>query len=63
MRDSDSFVNRKGVIAINTQAVVDGNDRFVDVFTGLPGSIHESRMLSLSPFSSWAMMHLRCELI
>ena len=39
---------RKQKFTINTQAVVDGNLKFMDVSSGYPGSIHDARVLRAS---------------
>ncbi|XP_065068261.1 LOW QUALITY PROTEIN: uncharacterized protein LOC135693659 [Rhopilema esculentum] len=39
---------RKQKFTINTQAVVDGKLKFIDVSTGFPGSIHDARVLRAS---------------
>ena len=39
---------RKQKFTINTQAVVDGKLKFMDVSTGFPGSIHDARVLRAS---------------
>lgn len=42
------YFNRKGWHSIILQGVVDGNGKFWNVFTGLPGSLHDARVLRLS---------------
>lgn len=44
---TDDF-NRKGWHSIILQGVVDGKGKFWNVFTGLPGSLHDARVLRLS---------------
>ncbi|XP_042629302.1 protein ANTAGONIST OF LIKE HETEROCHROMATIN PROTEIN 1-like [Cyprinus carpio] len=42
------YFNRKGWHSIILQGVVDGKGLFWNVFTGLPGSLHDARVLRLS---------------
>ena len=35
--------------SINSQAIVDNKNKFIDFFTGYPGSVHDSRVLLNSP--------------
>ncbi|XP_037553127.1 protein ANTAGONIST OF LIKE HETEROCHROMATIN PROTEIN 1 [Nematolebias whitei] len=42
------YFNRKGWHSIILQAVVDGRGQFWNVFAGLPGSLHDARVLRLS---------------
>ena len=44
----EDFFNRKHFYSINTQGIVDGNGMFLDICTGFPGSLHDSRMFRLS---------------
>lgn len=44
-----SFINRKGFPSIQLQAVCDDNLRFLDVFAGWPGSVHDARVFRNSP--------------
>ena len=41
------YFNRKQVYSVNTQAVIRERLRFLDVSTGFPGSVHDSRVLRL----------------
>ena len=45
------YFNRKQTYSINTQAVVGERLKFMDVSTGFPGSIHDSRVLRHSTFA------------
>ena len=45
------YFNRKQTYSINTQAVVGERLKFMDVATGFPGSIHDSRTLRKSTFA------------
>lgn len=47
------YFNRKGWHSIILQAVVDGRGKFWNVFTGLPGSMHDAQVLRLS--SLWEL--------
>lgn len=40
----DSYICRKGFPAMHLQAVCDSSLRFLDVFCGYPGSVHDSRV-------------------
>ncbi|MBW0485961.1 hypothetical protein O181_025676 [Austropuccinia psidii MF-1] len=44
----NSNVNRKGWHSIALQCIVDGNGNFCNVYEGLPGSVHDSRMFRKS---------------
>jgi hypothetical protein len=39
------YFNRKSFYSVILQAVVDSKGRFLDIFTGYPGSTHDSRVL------------------
>ncbi|KAJ8930400.1 hypothetical protein NQ314_016795, partial [Rhamnusium bicolor] len=43
-----TYVNRHDTLAITVQAICDHRKCFIDVFTGTPGKIHDSRVLKLS---------------
>ncbi|KAK7879837.1 hypothetical protein WMY93_033497 [Mugilogobius chulae] len=47
------YFNRKGWHSINLQGVVDGKGLFWHVFAGMPGSMHDARVLRLS--SLWEL--------
>ena len=44
------YLNYKGFYSINMQAICDSEGRFLDIFVGYPGSVHDSRILKNSPF-------------
>ena len=43
-----AYVDRSGHKSVVVQAVVDCNGRFIDVFSGFPGSVHDARIFSHS---------------
>ena len=43
------YVNRKLFCSIQLQAVCDSGDKFLDTFSGYPGSVHDTRVLKNSP--------------
>ena len=45
-----SYINRKGYFSILLQGICDDTGRFIDVFAGLPGCVHDARMLRMSDF-------------
>lgn len=47
--DAPAFFNRKGFYSLNVQAVADANLLFRHVAVGAPGSVHDTRVLRLSP--------------
>ena len=47
--NSDDYSNRKSFYSVNMQAIADTDLKFLDVSVGYPGSIHDSRVFSLSP--------------
>ncbi len=44
------YLNRKGFYSLLLQGIVDDQGRFLDIFTGVPGKVHDSRMLRASTF-------------
>uniref|UniRef100_UPI003AAAD366 uncharacterized protein n=1 Tax=Centroberyx gerrardi TaxID=166262 RepID=UPI003AAAD366 len=44
------YLNYKGFFSINMQAICDSKGRFLDIFIGYPGSVHDTRILKNSPF-------------
>ena len=68
----EDYFNGKQNYSINLQGVVDAADKFIDVSTGWPGSIHDARISRLNTLylragnnliclSQWnALMELRC---
>ncbi|XP_018364516.1 PREDICTED: putative nuclease HARBI1 [Trachymyrmex cornetzi] len=43
-----TYVNRHDISSVTLQGICDANERFIDVFTGIPAKIHDSRVLKLS---------------
>nr|XP_061797549.1 putative nuclease HARBI1 [Nerophis lumbriciformis] len=42
------YLNYKGYYSVNMQAICDSNGRFLDIFVGYPGSVHDSRVMKNS---------------
>lgn len=55
-----TYTNRHDLPAITLQAICDYKRRFIDIFTGIPGKVHDSRVLKLSPISS-QLQNICCE--
>lgn len=55
-----TYTNRHDVPAITLQAICDYERRFIDIFTGIPGKVHDSRVLKMSPISS-QLQNICCE--
>jgi len=47
-----TYVNRHDIPAITLQGICDARKRFIDVFTGIPAKIHDSRVLKLSDINN-----------
>ncbi len=48
------YMNRKGFYSILLQGTCDDQGKFIDIFVGPPGRVHDARMLRLSPlFQNW----------
>ncbi|XP_066598850.1 putative nuclease HARBI1 [Prorops nasuta] len=45
---ANSYINRKGFQSIVLQGICDPNRKFIDVFTGYCGSVHDARIWQLS---------------
>jgi hypothetical protein len=50
--DRESYVNRKGFPSVNVMAVCDNKMRFTDVFADRAGSVHDARVLRVSPLGA-----------
>uniref|UniRef100_A0A3B3TB02 DDE Tnp4 domain-containing protein n=1 Tax=Paramormyrops kingsleyae TaxID=1676925 RepID=A0A3B3TB02_9TELE len=44
------YMNRKGFCSVLLQGIVDEKGRFIDIFAGPPGRVHDARMLRASDF-------------
>ncbi|KAM3867760.1 uncharacterized protein ACN63O_007456 [Diretmus argenteus] len=48
------YMNRKSYYSVLLQGIVDERGRFIDIFAGPPGRVHDARMLRLSNFyATW----------
>lgn len=56
---SDKYINRKKFYSLVLLGVVDANEKFTYVYTGEPGSVHDSRVLRRS--SLWEQIILNKE--
>ncbi len=51
------YLNCKQFYSVLLQGVVDDQDRFIDIFVGSPGKVHDSSMLRSSPFmENWQQL-------
>ncbi|KAJ8346539.1 hypothetical protein SKAU_G00279400 [Synaphobranchus kaupii] len=44
------YLNYKGFFSINMQAICDSKGKFLDIFVGYPGSVHDTRIMKNSTF-------------
>uniref|UniRef100_A0A3Q3G4C2 DDE Tnp4 domain-containing protein n=1 Tax=Labrus bergylta TaxID=56723 RepID=A0A3Q3G4C2_9LABR len=44
------YLNYKGFFSINMQVICDSDARFLDIFVGYPGSVHDTRIMKNSSF-------------
>ncbi|XP_056451870.1 putative nuclease HARBI1 [Gadus chalcogrammus] len=44
------YLNYKGFYSVNMQAICDSNGRFLDIYVGYPGSVHDTRVMKNSTF-------------
>lgn len=44
MEDPNSYINRKLYYSIHMQKTVNHNIKFIDIFIGYPGSVHDARV-------------------
>lgn len=49
LKNDDDFINRNNYPSILLQGVCDSNKKFIDIYCGEPGSMHDSRLLRKSP--------------
>ncbi|KAI4469606.1 hypothetical protein MML48_1g02433 [Holotrichia oblita] len=47
-----TYTNRHDIPAMTLQGICDANKKFINVFTGVPGKIHDSRVFKLSDIST-----------
>lgn len=43
--NASDYCNRKKYFSINLQAVIDSQMRFINIYCGEPGSLHDARVL------------------
>lgn len=43
-QSKDDYINRKGEITLHLQGVANEKKKFIDIFTGYPGSVHDARV-------------------
>ncbi|XP_011700942.1 PREDICTED: putative nuclease HARBI1 [Wasmannia auropunctata] len=48
LQDADSYINRKKFFSLHAQGTVNQNLKFIDVFIGYPGSVHDARVFKNS---------------
>lgn len=46
-----TYTNRHDIPAITLQGICDHNRKFIDVFTGVPGKVHDARVFNMSEIS------------
>ncbi len=54
---SDKYINHKKFYSLVLLDIVDANEKFTYVYTGEPGSIHDSRVLRRSPLWEQIMLN------
>lgn len=47
-KDAHSYINRKGYYSILLQGICDSSLKFIHIFTGICGSVHDSRVWNMS---------------
>ena len=45
-----NYINRKGYYSVLLQGICDDRAKFLDIFAGIPGCVHDARMLRISDF-------------
>lgn len=48
VEDANSYINRKQYFSIHVQGTVNHNLKFIDIFVGYPGSVHDARVFKNS---------------
>ena len=48
--NKEDYFDRTHSYSVNLQAIVDASPKFLDISEGYPGSLHDARVLELSPF-------------
>lgn len=48
IQDLDSYINRKQYFSLHMQGTVNQNMKFIDVFVGFPGLVHDARVFKNS---------------
>lgn len=48
LEDTDSYINRKQYFSLHIQGMVNHKMKFLDVFIGYPGSVHDARVFKNS---------------
>lgn len=49
LKDPEQYINRKSFHSVQLQVVCDMDMKFIDVFCGFPGSVHDARVFRNSP--------------
>ena len=49
LKDPEKYINRKSFHSVQLQVVCDMDMKFIDVFCGFPGSVHDARVFRNSP--------------
>ena len=49
LKDPEQYINRKSFHSVQLQVVCDMDMKFIDVFCGFPGSVHDTRVFRNSP--------------
>ncbi|XP_014477038.1 PREDICTED: uncharacterized protein LOC106745700 isoform X2 [Dinoponera quadriceps] len=48
IEDPDSYINRKQYFSLHMQGIVNHKMKFIDIFVGYPGSVHDARVSKLT---------------